>query len=179
MNPLAVLWLWRVGGALALLASLWGGYALWANHQQGIGEKRATEACNVRIDAQKTEAATVLAKAVDDAATSRRELAELVTQMGKYREAQQAANAADLRTRRAGPRLQFAAEIPRCRASGADAQAGASSPASDTSTAVVQLPEPLNGNLLGFASDAQSLSIDYATLYAFANNPKLVCELLK
>lgn len=177
MNPSLVLLLWRIGGLLALLASLWGGYALWAGHEQAIGEKRATDACDARIGAQKTEAATVLAKAVDDARMARVALAALITKIGKDRETQQAKNAADLRARRDGPRLQFTAEDTGCRQGGTDTQSGAAKPADDAAPAIIQLPKQINDDLFEFAADAQSLSIDYKIVYDYVNNPKLVCEL--
>lgn len=55
--------LWVKLVAIGLMfAALIAGYFSWANHQQGIGEARATTAYNLLIDAQKKEAAAVLAK---------------------------------------------------------------------------------------------------------------------
>ncbi|MCX5875320.1 MAG: hypothetical protein NT087_03280 [Deltaproteobacteria bacterium] len=55
-------WQVKVGAGVILAVALIGGYFAWANHQQGIGEDRATAACNLKIDTQKKEAATTLAK---------------------------------------------------------------------------------------------------------------------
>lgn len=39
MNPLAILWLWRIGGVLVLMGTLTAGYFGWRSHQRGIGEQ--------------------------------------------------------------------------------------------------------------------------------------------
>jgi hypothetical protein len=110
-------------------------------------------------------------------AIERAAFAELKTKLEKQRETLQAQNTADLRRRIDGPRLQFAAEAPRCGGGGATAQGAQTSAAGDASTTIVQLPEPLNRALLEYAADAQSLAIDYSILYTFVNNPALSCEL--
>lgn len=56
------LWAVKLGGGVLVGAALFGGYLAWASHQQGIAEARATAACNLKIEAQKKEAATLLAK---------------------------------------------------------------------------------------------------------------------
>jgi hypothetical protein len=56
------IWAIKLCAGLALAAALLIGYNLWASHQQGIGEARATGKYNVKIAAQKVEAAALLAK---------------------------------------------------------------------------------------------------------------------
>ncbi|MBU2539155.1 MAG: hypothetical protein KKH22_12035 [Proteobacteria bacterium] len=54
-------WAIKAGAAVLLVALLVAGYSFWANHQQGIGEARATAAYNKAIDDQKLTAAATLA----------------------------------------------------------------------------------------------------------------------
>jgi len=54
-------WEVKVGAGVFLFLSITSGYLIWANHQQGIGEARATGKYNTLIEAQKKEAAIVLA----------------------------------------------------------------------------------------------------------------------
>ena len=141
------------------------------------GQDRAHTKDVAATETLKAEAAATLAtetKAKFDAETA---LSNLIAKTEKDRETLQTQNAADLRTRAAGPRLQFVAQTPGRGSGGSDSASSAPGSTSDTSTTVVQLPEPLNGNLLQFAADAQSLSIDYGALYNFLHDPKLVCEL--
>jgi hypothetical protein len=56
------LWAIKACASLALAAALLIGYNLWASHQQGIGEERATDKYNTLIATQKVEAADLLAK---------------------------------------------------------------------------------------------------------------------
>lgn len=55
-------WLYRALAIGALLAALWLGYGAWANHQQGIGQARATATYNTAIDQQKLDASATLAR---------------------------------------------------------------------------------------------------------------------
>mgnify|MGYP001310919824 CR=1 FL=1 len=55
-------WEVKIGAGVFLFLSITAGYIIWANHQQGIGEARATAKYNTLIDAQKKEAAGVLAR---------------------------------------------------------------------------------------------------------------------
>lgn len=55
-------WAIKLGAGLLLATALIGGYLSWEDHQQGIGEARATEACNRKIETQKKKAAAVLSK---------------------------------------------------------------------------------------------------------------------
>ena len=156
----------KIAAVFALLAALYFG----EQYIEGRGYDRAraedTSATN-QLKAQQATELAIETKARLDAQTK---LANLIAQKEIDRENKQAANRADLRTRQSGPRLQFTAETG-C------TQSAAPGAAADAGTTVVQLPEPLNGNLFGFAADAQSLAIDYGVLYDYVHNPKLVCEL--
>ena len=68
---------------LVLLGLLWFGYDPWANRQQGIGEKRATDAYNLAITRQKTAAATLLAVETGKADAGTKQLKELKLQQEK------------------------------------------------------------------------------------------------
>ncbi|MBC7621237.1 MAG: hypothetical protein H7293_20010 [Candidatus Saccharibacteria bacterium] len=57
--------------AIGLLGVLWLGYGAWAEHQQGIGEQRATTRYNKAIEKQKGEARVLLASE-----TAKKEAAE-------------------------------------------------------------------------------------------------------
>lgn len=164
-------WL-KIAGIAAIL-----GLVAWFSHARYTsGYEDAAATYQSAIDKQKREASAKLAEEIEKTRLARLELQALISKMEKDREDAQAKNAADLRARRAGPRLQYAAETG-SGGSGCAAKAGADGAAKDPGPALVQLPEPLNGNLLDFASDAQSLAIDYGTLYGYLHNPKLVCEL--
>ena len=174
MNFFSLYKLWIYG---AMVLALVGGYAGWTMHQRDIGAAREIAACNANTAAQKAEASSVLAKALADTAAAQAALADFKTKLEKDREISQAKNAADLRNRLAGQRLQFSAQIAGCRGGGAAAQSAAPGAAGDPAATVIQLPEPINGNLLRFSADAESLKIDYGILYSYVNNPALVCEL--
>jgi hypothetical protein len=75
------------------------------------------------------------------------------------------------------PRLQFTTESDRCGRSGDSAAAQASGPAADPTPTVVQLPDPVAADIWEYAGDAESLAVDYAILYEWAHNPKMVCTL--
>lgn len=68
------IWAIKIGAGVLLVAALTGGYFAWASRQQGIGEKRATVAFNVKIEAQKKEALAVLVKETARVATAERAL---------------------------------------------------------------------------------------------------------
>ena len=177
MNPMAWLNPARWVLMLAAVGALIGGYFAWEHHIRTDERVKVVTEYNVQITAQKTEAARVLALAMADAERARADLAALTTILEKNRDEAQAKNAADLRARRAGPRMQFTAQIAGCRSSGVAAQDGAPGATEDPSATVVQLPDKINGDLLELAADSQSVLIDYRTLYAFVNNPRVACEL--
>lgn len=68
---------------LVLLGLLWFGYDPWAARQQGIGERRATDAYNLAITRQKTAAATLLAVETGKADAGTKQLKELKLQQEK------------------------------------------------------------------------------------------------
>jgi len=70
MNPLAILWLWRIGGALLLSGSLTAAYFGWAKHEQNLGAAPYI----AKIAQQKTEAAQVLAIKTAEAAAATKAL---------------------------------------------------------------------------------------------------------
>lgn len=73
-NPTRWLMLIAAVGALAL------GYVAWADHQQDIGEARATERYNAAADRQKIEAARVLAVEVAKVTAAQAALQEFKNQ---------------------------------------------------------------------------------------------------
>lgn len=75
------------------------------------------------------------------------------------------------------PRLQFTAESDGCRRSGDSAPSQASGPTPDPAPAIVVIPDQVAANLWSYAGDAESLAVDYAILYEWAHNPKMVCTL--
>jgi len=142
--------------------------------RRGYDRARAEDmAATNKLKAEATATLAAETKKTLDATTA---LNQLIAQQEKDREAKQVANRADLRNRQSGARLQYRAEAGRGAGSGV-AQGPAAGATNDAGATVLQLPEPLNGNLLQFAADAQSLAIDYGVLYDFVHNPKLTCEL--
>lgn len=156
----------------AILAALFFG----EQYIEGRGYDRARAEDMVATNKLKAEAAATLASETKKTLDATTKLNQLIAQQEKDREAKQVANRADLRTRQSGPRLQFRAETGRGAGSGG-AQVPAPGTTTDAGSAVVQLPEPINGRLRELAADAQSLAIDYGVLYDFVHNPKLTCEL--
>lgn len=165
---------------LAIAAALIAALVAGEQYIEGIGYDRRAMEDAITMGAQKLEATGKLAKLTQEKLDAVAALATLTQQLEKSREDLQTKNAADLRTRRAGPGLRFVTTetASGCRGSGGGTEGDAVGPAKDASPAVVQLPEPLNSNLWQYAADAESLKIDYSVLYTHLHNPKLVCELL-
>lgn len=144
---------------------------------QGRTEQRAVDQKaqdKIKADAAfELAAQTALTNAAED-----RTLA-LKQELEAARETAQTANRAAVAARAAGQRLRFVAEAPsdRCGGGGGGAQTAPDIAASDPGPAYVELPEPINRNLWGYAGDAESLAIDYGVLYRWANNPAMVCTL--
>lgn len=166
---------YRLLAAGALLAMLSAGYFSWRTHERGIGADTERAVWVGKLDKQRAEAAAVLLKAHGEADTARGKLKENIEALGKQREELQAENSANLRKYAATHRLQYTTKGSG--SSGVDAQSGAPSTTDHTEATIVQLPDKINDDLFRFAGDAQSLAIDYSTLYTYVNNPKLVCEL--
>lgn len=162
----------KIAAVVALLAALFFG----EQYIEGRGYDRARAEDMAATNKLKAEATATLAAETKKTLDATTALNQLIAQQEKDREAKQVANRADLRNRQSGPRLQFRAEAGRGAGSGGTA-APAPGATGNAGPAVVQLPEPINGNLLGYAADAQSLAIDYGVLYDFVHNPKLTCEL--
>lgn len=164
--------------ALILAALTAAGWAL-ERHIEGLGAAKQFTLDNAAAIKQKVAAARLLADLQIDADRATKALLDFKNTLEVDREKSQAKNIADLRARTAGPRLQFTTEGGGCRPSSPGPATATATAASDQSPTVVQLPEPLNGNLLQFAADAQSLAIDYGVLYAYVNDPKMACTLQK
>ena len=165
----------KIGTVLALLAVLFFG----EQYIEERGYNRRAAEDSAAIEKVKTEATAKLATLTKDRLDAATELANLKTQMEKTRETLQSKNTADLRGRLVGPGLRFTTNktAAGCGRSGGSTPGPAPGAAPDAGTTVVQLPEPINGNLWQYAADAQGLAIDYGVLYSYVHNPKLVCEL--
>lgn len=70
MNPLAILWLWRIGGVLALASALWGGVAMWERHIRADERAKVTAVYEAAITKQKVVAAKLLAVKTAEAAAA-------------------------------------------------------------------------------------------------------------
>lgn len=138
--------------------------------------RRAAEDAAV-MEKQKAEATAKLAELTQDKLTALAALAALKSDLEKSREVLQSKNAADLRARTAGPRLQFTTKAAGCWGGGSGTTSPAPGATADAGTTVVQLSNQINSDLWQLAADAQSLTIDFGVLYAYVHNPKLVCEL--
>ena len=73
-------WAVKLGGVLILAAALIIGYVSWAEHQQGIGEARATERYNAAIAAQKIEASKILVRETARVTAAERRLQDIKNQ---------------------------------------------------------------------------------------------------
>jgi hypothetical protein len=149
----------------------------WGEHRHLQGVQEATDRYELALGKQKAEAAGKLAKLSTDLVLAQASLREFTHSLEKSREDLQRKNDSDLRARRAGPKLQFVAEGPGCGRGGGGPEGTEGAAPGDAAATVIQLPDLLNGDLLQFAANAQSLAIDYGTLYEYVNNPRIVCEL--
>lgn len=80
MNPLAWLNPGRWLLYLALAGALWLGYGAWREHQQDIGEQRATQRYETALAVQKDRADQLLATETTRAAEAERRARELIAQ---------------------------------------------------------------------------------------------------
>lgn len=145
---------------------------------QGRTEQRAVDQKaqdKIKADAAfELAAQTALTNAAEDRTLALKQELEVA------RETAQTANRAAVAARAAGQRLRFVAqEAPadRCGGGGGGAQAAPDLAASDPGPAYVELPAEVNRRLWELAGEAESLAIDYRTIYAWANNPEMVCTL--
>ena len=162
----------KIAAVLVLLAALF----FAEQYVEGRGYARARAEDMAAVNAQKAEAAATLAAETAKTLANATRLSDLIAKTETDRETLQIKNRADLRSRSAGPRLQFTAEARR--GGGGDGTQGpATGAACDPGPAVVQLPAAIDGRLRDLAADAQSVAIDYGVLYDYVHNPKLVCEL--
>jgi hypothetical protein len=166
--------LMKIAVVAGLLAALFFG----EQYIESRGYDRAKAEDHVVFEKIKSDARATLLEEVDKTRAAEQALNELTHQLETTREKLQAQNSADLRARRAGPRLQFAAKQGGgCGASRGGTESTAAGAPSDSGAAVVQLPQQINDDLWQLVGEAQSLAIDYRTLYDYVHNPKLVCEL--
>ncbi|PHM20921.1 MAG: hypothetical protein CK604_00475 [Curvibacter sp. PD_MW3] len=68
---------------LALCAALWAGYTSWRDHQQDIGDQRATDRYEKALKTQKGEAAALLATETARANEAERRARELIAEQEK------------------------------------------------------------------------------------------------
>lgn len=83
MNPIAWLNPGRWLLYLSLAGALWLGYGAWREHQQDIGEQRATQRYKAALAVQKTQAAELLATETTRANEAERRARELIAQQEK------------------------------------------------------------------------------------------------
>jgi predicted transcriptional regulator len=141
--------------------------------ERGRSEQRVID--QAAQDRLKADAQTALDAETARVRKAEEALATLTHQMEVEREKSQAAVRAAARVT---PRLQYAAPAASgCRPSSDSAKTAPSEAASDPAPAVIQLPDPIAADIWGYAADAESLAVDYAVLYRWANNPKLSCVL--
>lgn len=167
----------RIVAAAALVAALLFAWNRLTEKYVAQGRAEQMQVDQAAVDKLKSEALAELNAEKDKLAAATTKLNGLIATLEVKRNAQQTTVNSDLAARLAGPRLQFTPKDGGCRRGGDSPQGPAPSPASDPATATIQLPEPLNGNLLRYAADAQSLKVDYGILYEFINDPNLVCTL--
>lgn len=162
----------KIAAVLALLAALF----FAEQYIEGRGYDRAKAEDQAATNQLKAEQATTLAIETKAKLDAQAKLSHLIAQQENDREIKQLANRADLRTRSAGPRLQFSTQAG-CGRGGGGAQSPAPGAAPDPEPTVIQLPAEVDGRLRELAADAQSVAIDYGVLFGYVHNPKLVCEL--
>lgn len=147
------------------------GYAVGKSHgvtAQKVEDQRAIDSINKQLSDQKTEAAAILKRSNDDLQAARDERDGIKDQMEKQHVKDQSVTNA-LRDKYAGLSLRFVTKTPGCGSSGADTVPQAGGAASNTSTAVVQLPDTLARDLRQSAAACDSLKDDYKLLYDWAH----------
>ena len=177
---------WQIVGPIvavivAIAGILWGAKA-GVDVLEQRGYERADSACQISIGKLQTEANATLAAETKKVLAAQASTSNLVSKLETEREKNQALNRADLQRRLQFPeRLQFHTETSaatQCGSSGGDAAAAAPGTASDPGTALIQLPGPVERGLREIAADANSLLIDYKTLYDFVHDPRVSCTRL-
>lgn len=167
----------RIIAAAAIFAAIgFGWHKLTESYiAQGRAEQKAVD--QAAVQKLKDEATATLSEEKDKIIAGAAKLSALINNLEEKRDAQQSAAANDLATRLAGPRLQFVTKTSGCGRGSGSTETKTASTTSDPTPATVQLPEPLNGNLLRLVGAAESLRVDYAALHAYVNDPKLICVL--
>lgn len=170
---------YKLLGLLLTVLAL-GAAVLGYGHKQYLkGERVATARGQADVDEQKSKATALLAQLTQERSIAATALANLTNQLEQTRETRQTANTADVRRHLTGPGLRYT--VPQstagCGRGGASPESPAPGPTGDPATTLIQLPDPISGDLWQYAGDAQSLAIDYAVLYEYTHNPRLVCEL--
>lgn len=165
-NPWVIL-----AAVLAFLGFGAASYAYGDHHgvlTQKVADKGAIDKVNKDLTDQKTQAAAILKKSNDDLQVARDERDAMTKKLENEHVANQAATTA-LRDKYAGLGLRFVAKAPGCGSSSTNTVPQADEPAGNTSTAVIQLPDSLAGELRQSAAACDSLKDDYKLLYDWAH----------
>jgi hypothetical protein len=168
--------LWRIIGVAAILGAIGAVILGYGHSRYNLGVRTTTAAYEAALSKQKVEAAQLLASETEKVLVAERQLNEIVRKAKNERDILQVKNAADLK-RLSATRLQFSTTEAGCRSGDSGTAGNPSAAASNPGATIVQLPEQINSDLRQLAADAQSILIDYGTLYAYVNRPDLVCEL--
>lgn len=169
--------IFKIAGLLGLCAALVAGFFSYRDSQREFGALQERSVTALLLKVQKADAAKLLETEKIKLVEADKLLATSIRKLGEQRAKLQDDNRANLRKFAAGYRLQYATQ----EGDGGGWGGGVSTAAGKTGTAIhatpafIQLPDTLNSNLLKYAADAESLAIDYKVLYAYVNNPKLVC----
>lgn len=153
---------------IALAAAIAG--AGYEGHKFGVDQQKAADqgqfdAFNKQVDANKAQAAALLAKANADilAAITERDQAKHQLEV-TYAQAQQATDT--LRTQFASQRLRFTIPTPAAGNGGGGTDGTAPDANRPAGPTVVQLPDQISSDLWQLAYDADKLKDAYAACYA-------------
>lgn len=164
MNPLAIFWLWRIGGVLVLTGLITAGYFGWRSHERGIGAAPYIQQIKDNNDAAAAKLAELTAKA--DAAT--RALKDFATQQEISDHANtQTITALNLKLR--AIRLRDPGQTGRCSGGTQSASpASAADSATDPSQGSGLLSIEASKFLWDFALSADQINAAYRSCRAYA-----------
>lgn len=170
---------YKLLGVGAILAALVAGFLSYRDSERAFGAQTERNKWESKLLVQKRDAQKLLATEQEALADAKNKLAATIKSLETQRETFQAKNADDLRQYAANYRLRYRTQAGDGGGGGGGVvtKVTATGTTIDASATFVQLPEALNGRLFGIVGDAQSLLIDYRILYAYVNNPKLICEI--